>query len=223
MSTLLVVAKAPVPGRAKTRLSPWVAPEEAADLAAAALLDTLAAVAATPAACHVVALAGELHQACRSAEIGHALCDFVVLPQRGPSFAARLCAAHTDAAAAGPGTGVLQIGMDTPQVTPALLGAALAVLREADAALGLATDGGWWALGVGRPALAQCLAGVPMSQPDTGARTAAALRAAGAPARSLPELRDVDRPADVLAVAELAPDTLFAAAARCHQQREAGR
>ncbi|MDN2502321.1 glycosyltransferase, partial [Nocardia nova] len=42
--TLLVVAKAPVAGFAKTRLTPPLAPAEAADLAAAALLDTLAAV-----------------------------------------------------------------------------------------------------------------------------------------------------------------------------------
>ena len=44
--TVLVVAKAPVPGLAKTRLARTLGAEAAADLAAAALLDTLDAVAA---------------------------------------------------------------------------------------------------------------------------------------------------------------------------------
>ena len=44
----LVVAKAPVPGQAKTRLAASVGEQAAADIAAAALLDTLDAVAAAP-------------------------------------------------------------------------------------------------------------------------------------------------------------------------------
>ncbi|MGI9163544.1 MAG: glycosyltransferase, partial [Mycobacterium sp.] len=56
--TALVVAKAPVPGLAKTRLAAAVGDEAAADIAAAALLDTLDAVAGTPFAARVVALTG---------------------------------------------------------------------------------------------------------------------------------------------------------------------
>ena len=41
---VLVMAKAPVPGRVKTRLCPPLTPDEAAEIAAAALADTLAAV-----------------------------------------------------------------------------------------------------------------------------------------------------------------------------------
>ena len=48
--TVLVVAKAPVPGLAKTRLARTLGAETAADLAAAALLDTLDAVAEAPVA-----------------------------------------------------------------------------------------------------------------------------------------------------------------------------
>ncbi len=61
--TLLVVAKAPEPGRAKTRLAATVGDRVAADIAAAALLDTLDAVAAAPAASRVVALTGDLDAA----------------------------------------------------------------------------------------------------------------------------------------------------------------
>ncbi|MDQ2722323.1 MAG: DUF2064 domain-containing protein [Actinomycetota bacterium] len=213
LPTLLVVAKAPVAGHAKTRLTTLLSPEAAADLAAAALLDTLAAVADTPAACRVVAFTGELAQAQRRDELQQALEDFVVVAQRGTDFAARLVAAHTDAAAAaGATTGVLQIGMDTPQVSPALLNAAAAQLSTVDALLGPALDGGWWCLGVRRPELANALAGVPMSCADTGERTLAALRRAGASVQLLPELRDVDTPEDIVAVARAAAGTRFSAA-----------
>jgi len=213
LPTLLVVAKAPVAGQAKTRLTALLPPEAAADLAAAALLDTLAAVAATPAACRIVAFTGELARAQRRDELQQALENFVVVAQRGTGFAARLVAAHTDAAAAASATaGVLQIGMDTPQVTPALLSAAAAQLSTVDAVLGRALDGGWWCLGVRRPELATALAGVPMSCADTGDLTLAALRRAGASVQLLPELQDVDTPDDIVAVAQAAAGTRFSAA-----------
>ena len=48
-TTLLVIAKQPLPGRVKTRLVPPCTHEQAAALAEAALADTLHAVAMTPA------------------------------------------------------------------------------------------------------------------------------------------------------------------------------
>src|SRR5690242_13674278 len=56
--TLLVIAKEPLPGRVKTRLTPPYSPREAAELAAAALGDTLEAVRATPARRRVLVLDG---------------------------------------------------------------------------------------------------------------------------------------------------------------------
>ena len=116
--TLLVVAKAPEPGRAKTRLAATVGDRVAADIAAAALLDTLDAVAAAPVAARVVALTGDLDAAAGAAEIRQRLESFTVIEQRGDDFADRLANAHADA---GRGLPVLQIGMDTPQVTAELL------------------------------------------------------------------------------------------------------
>ena len=49
----LVMAKAPVPGRVKTRLGARVGMEVAAELAAAALLDTIAACRSAFAECHL--------------------------------------------------------------------------------------------------------------------------------------------------------------------------
>jgi uncharacterized protein len=197
--TLLVVAKAPVPGQTKTRLAATVGDQRAAELAAAALLDTLDAVAATPVAARVVALTGELDAAVSAAEIRGRLEPFTVIPQRGNSFADRLANAHADAAAVA-GHPVLQIGMDTPQVTAELLADCGRRLTEAPAVLGLAPDGGWWALGVQTPTLAKCLRDVPMSQPETGDLTLKALRNNGIHVIPLEELSDFDVADDVAAV-----------------------
>ncbi|MFC7339961.1 TIGR04282 family arsenosugar biosynthesis glycosyltransferase [Saccharopolyspora griseoalba] len=212
MTALLVVAKAPVPGLAKTRLCPPATPEQAADLAAACLLDTLDAVRATPGAHPVVAMTGELAAARRRGEVRAALRECEVIPQRGDGFPARLAAAHADTAARHPGRPVLQIGMDTPQVTPELLARAADGLRGADAVFGPATDGGWWAIGFRDPRAGALLAGVPTSAPDTGERTREALHDRGIRVAELPELTDVDSMADARTVLAGTPRGRFAAA-----------
>jgi rSAM/selenodomain-associated transferase 1 len=205
-ATILVLAKAPVPGQVKTRLCPPATPGEAARIAAASLLDTLDA---TRGRCTVVALVGSLADAERRAEVRAALARCRVVPQRGATFAARLVAAHADAGGNGP---VIQLGMDTPQLDEALLDEAGRALGSCDAVLGPARDGGWWALGVHDPRHARVLAGVPMSTPDTGALTLRALHAAGLRVTLLPELSDVDTMEDAERVAAVAPGSRFATA-----------
>lgn len=212
---LLVLAKAPHPGRVKTRLCPPADPVQAADIAAAALLDTLDAVRAVP-GLPVLALAGNLAGCRRHAEITAALDGVPVLAQRGTSLGERIAAAHADAAALAPGSPVLQIGMDTPQIDPDLLSGCAATLRTAgtDAVLGPAADGGWWALGLRDPYTAARIADVPASRADTGNRTASVLRGHGLHLHPLPELRDVDTVHDAAAVASAAPASRFARAVR---------
>ncbi|MCF7547990.1 DUF2064 domain-containing protein [Pseudonocardia sp. WMMC193] len=211
--TLIVLAKAPVPGRVKTRLCPPATPAQAADVAAAALLDTLDATAAVPGSRTLVALAGSLDaDTARVGELRAALGRTGRTTQRGTGLGARIVAAHADAAAHHPGEPTLQIGMDTPQVHPSTLAAALAALADVDAVLGLAPDGGWWALGLRDPGSAGPVAAVPMSRADTGENTLAALRAAGLRVALLPELTDVDTAEDALAVAATVPGSRFAAA-----------
>ncbi|MFK0245562.1 DUF2064 domain-containing protein [Amycolatopsis azurea] len=205
---LLIVAKAPVPGFAKTRLCPPATPEQAAGIAAASLLDTLDAALLTPNARVVVALTGDLGKATRGKEIAAVLRKTEVIPQRGEGFDVRLVNAHADASR--PGESLLQIGMDTPQVTPALL--ADAANRPEGAVLGPAEDGGWWALGLKDPSHAKVLAGVPMSRDDTGRQTLRALAAVGLDPGTLPELSDVDTMADARRVAALQPVSRFARA-----------
>jgi glycosyltransferase A (GT-A) superfamily protein (DUF2064 family) len=207
---VLVVAKAPVPGEAKTRLAAGVGEQAAADIAAAALLDTLDAVAAAPIEGRVVAFTGDLHEASNSDEIRDRLADFTVLPQRGKDLAERLANAHLDAAAAFTGLPVLQIGMDTPQVTADLLSDCARELLACDAVLGPARDGGWWMLGVTNAAMADCLRSIPTSRSDTGVVTLTALRDTGVDVSLVPVLADVDTAADVDAVRrECAPDSRF--------------
>ncbi len=195
--TVLVVAKAPEPGRAKTRLAATVGDRVAAEIAAAALLDTLDAVAAAPVAGRVVALTGDLDAAARAAELRQRLESFAVIPQRGNDFADRLANAHADSAEGHP---VLQIGMDTPQVTAELLAECARRLLDEQAILGLAHDGGWWVLGVRAPTMAECLRGVPMSQPDTGELTLKALRDNGIGVTEVQHLADVDILDDIVVV-----------------------
>jgi glycosyltransferase A (GT-A) superfamily protein (DUF2064 family) len=209
------VAKAPVPGQAKTRLAAGVGDRAAADIAAAALLDTLDAVAEAPVAARVVALTGDLGAASAGDEIRTRLADFTVVPQRGADFAAMLANAHVDAAAAVGGLPVLQIGMDTPQVTAELIGDCARELLAADVVLGLARDGGWWVLGVTEAAMADCLRAVPMSRSDTGVVTLAALGNTCANVSLVPTLADVDTVDDVDTVRqECAPDSRFVRATR---------
>jgi len=187
---LLVLAKQPVAGKVKTRLCPPLTPEHAAAVATAALEDTLEVVRQVPASRRVLVLDGIYE-----AE------GFEVQPQRGGPMAERLAAAFDDVDRAQP---ALLVGMDTPQLTAALLREALDRLAEHEAVLGLASDGGWWALGLQRPDGA-LLRDVPTSRGDTGALQIAALRGAGLEPHLLPELRDVDTADDARAVAALAP------------------
>jgi len=131
-----------------------------------------------------------------------------VITQRGNDFADRLANAHVDAS---DGTPVLQIGMDTPQVTADLLAGCGKRLGDSPAVLGPANDGGWWALGLRTPAAAGCLRSVAMSQPDTGRLTLAALRSGGLDVGILAELADVDVVEDIPTVRDAcAPTSRFA-------------
>ncbi|MCX4095372.1 TIGR04282 family arsenosugar biosynthesis glycosyltransferase [Nocardia sp. alder85J] len=217
-ATMLVIAKAPIAGFAKTRLTPPFSPQQAAGLAAAALLDTLAAVRDSGIRHRMVSWTGELARAERADEIAAALADFEVVPQSGGSFGERLADAHADAA--GFGRPVLQIGMDTPQAGPELLAdCATRLLACEDTVLGPAADGGWWALGLTDPAAASILVTVPMSTARTGELTALALRRYGCRIDPLPVLTDVDTVADVAVVAAARPGRFARAVARLDAAR----
>jgi rSAM/selenodomain-associated transferase 1 len=196
---LLVITKAPVPGRVKTRLTPPCTPEQAAALARAALEDTLAAARAVERdARRVLVLDGET---------GDWVPDgFEVVPQRGDGLAERLAAAFEDA-----GGPAFLVGMDTPQVTSALLAAGLDAVVRGEAAFGAALDGGYWGIGLHEPD-ARVFESVPMSADNTGAVQRGRLAILGLRTRTLPPLRDIDTIEDARAVALEAPGSRLAAA-----------
>ena len=200
---VLVMAKAPQPGRVKTRLCPPLTPSEAAALAEAALADTLEAVAGCRADRTILALEGEPGEWLPP--------GFEVIPQRGGTLDERLARAWADAG--GPG---LQIGMDTPQVTPELLDHCLDATfnRGATASLGPASDGGWWAIGLADHWDIDVFTGVAMSTPITGTMQRLRLEGAGHHVADLPVLTDVDHIEDAVQVAALAPASRFATLTR---------
>jgi rSAM/selenodomain-associated transferase 1 len=199
-ASIIIMAKAPVPGRVKSRLCPPCTPEEAALLAEAALRDTLESASAVPGARPVVSLDGPTGF--------WLLPGFLVMPQRGEGLAERLAAAFEDV-----GGPAIAIGMDTPQVAPAVLAGAVRMLAQTDAVLGPADDGGYWAIGLQR-ADGRVFRDIPMSTSSTAALQHARLDELGLRCRLLPIMRDVDTFADAVAVATEAPDSHFAGAVR---------
>ena len=198
IGTLIVIAKAPRAGHSKTRLCPPCTPQQAADLAAAALGDTLDAVTATSADRRLLVLDGPAGAWLPS--------GFDVVPQVAGGLGDRLAGAftHVDGPA-------FLVGMDTPQVAAGDLEAGLRALGTHDAVLGCAPDGGYWGIGLRQP-VPGAFDGVPMSEDDTGAAQLARLHSLGLTVAALPQLRDVDTIDDAVAVAEQAPQTRFAAA-----------
>jgi uncharacterized protein len=203
---LLVIAKEPVPGKVKTRLCPPCTPQQAAAVARAALDDTLSTVDRCAAVHRTLVVSGTYP----------APPGWTVIPQRGEGLGERLANAFADTDDGGP---ALLVGMDTPQLTAGLLEELAAGLQSADAVLGPAEDGGWWALALREPRYAAVLTDVPMSTADTGRFTRDALRDKGLRVAGGPWLRDVDTAADAWAVAEQCPDGAFAAAVQAHLPR----
>jgi rSAM/selenodomain-associated transferase 1 len=207
---LLVIAKAPVSGVSKTRLSPPCSPAQAAAVARAALADTLATVAATPASRRTLVLDGRPGDWLPP--------GFDVIPQRGFGLAQRLEAAFEDCSAP-----ALLVGMDTPQVTPAHLEAASGLLMTpgVDAVLGPARDGGYWAIGF-KNKRAGAFDGVPMSTERTAAAQRHRIEQLGLACGMLSPLRDIDYWADARAVAHSVPGSRLALAVERIEQALVG-
>src|SRR6185437_2704968 len=128
LQTVLVIAKEPIPGRVKTRLIGSVSASQAAELAEAALQDTLTCMADVPCRERVLLLEGRA---------GRWLPDgWRVVAQSAGELDQRLSAGF-EAVGAGP---CVLVGMDTPQLRPNQL---RFDHRSYDACLGLAADGGY--------------------------------------------------------------------------------
>ena len=198
MTALVLIAKETIPGRVKTRLHPPLSLDQAAEVAAAALHDTLVAVRPLPASQRILLFDG-IHPPPGSEE-------YEVMQQQTGALDERLGAMFDRCD--GP---TALIGMDTPQVTADMLAPVFQRWPDGvDAWFGAAEDGGFWCLALADPD-GDLVRGVPMSRDDTGEVQLARLAAAGLTVRMLPTLTDVDTIESARLVARLAPHGRFAA------------
>ncbi len=193
---IVVLAKEPQPGRVKTRLQSRFSADEAAQLAAAAIRDTQRAVRASRVPRRILCWDGN------SSDFAD---GFEVLPQRSGTLNDRLAGAFEDLDRDGSAR-VLLIGMDTPQISAALLETDW---DDCDAILGLSEDGGFWAIGLRTVDPDRVFAGIEMSTARTGSAQLARLLNLGRSVKLLPPLRDIDEPADAAYVADRYPGLEF--------------
>ena len=186
------MARAPLPGRCKTRLAAALGDEGAARLYEAMLRDTLAAMAAV--ACRRVILAAPEHDGVailsRLAPPG-----FEVLPQETGGLGERLAGAFRALCSdRGP---VAVIGSDAPLAPLAAIGPALTAQTTCSWVLaGPAADGGYWSIAM--PSLVpEAFERIPWSTAQVFDRTRARCAAAGIPFEALPPSYDVDEPRDL--------------------------
>lgn len=193
---IIVLAKLPLAGRVKTRLTPPCTPHEAAAVAEAALRDTLDVVrfAATtrPDRFGETVVVLERFGLETPPWIGT---EFRSVDQCAGGLGVRL--AHAFSAVHGP---AILIGMDTPQVTADLLVEAADALDANDSVIGAAADGGFWIIGFAG-SHPNAFDGVAMSTDQTGLDQVLRLKELGLSPQFLPELHDIDVFADACAVA----------------------
>ena len=172
-----VLARCPVPGRAKTRLAATVGDRRAAELHEALTLDLLEDLAGAGVRL-VLALEGETHEReAFAATARSAIPDLAVEAQAPGDLGPRMLAALHARLAEGASVSLV-VGADCLDVASALPSAARA-LQSHDAALVPALDGGYVLLGLGRPIAPDLLDGLPWGSAQALAATLAALTAGG--------------------------------------------
>jgi len=191
-AAVVVMAKAPVAGRVKTRLvRGGVSPQAAVAVHEAMLRCVLERVEATLPGRYVLAVTEPGHRWWASWR------RWRVFEQRGAGLGERMGAAWADAG----GGGAVFLGVDCPDFPADGLRRAWAVAGGdgADVAVGPVEDGGYWTLAAGRPVPA-VLRGIDWGTPHVYDQTRAAAAAAGLSMAVLPRWRDVDEPADLAAL-----------------------
>jgi hypothetical protein len=201
---LVVFAKAPRLGEAKTRLYPLLGPVAATEFAVCLVRDTFA-------------LARELHSRCPGLHLYLAytpdLASFSAAPplgfsafeQRGDSFGARLGTAFAHLLAAGYAA-VVAIGVDSPTLPPAAIEEALDKLSAGtDVVIAPADDGGYGLLGL-RSFKPELFAGIEWSTSRVTSQTVENAGALGLSVGWLDPCYDVDVPADFARLQQDAAD-----------------
>ncbi len=191
---LVIMVKHPAPGRVKTRLCPPLTPDQAAELYRCFLLDKMAQVRRVPAAAPYLAFTPvEAEGFFATLAAG----KFALVPQEGEDLGERLGRLSTRLLLAGH-PGVVVIDSDTPSLPDAYLAQAFERMTDdgTDALFGPAEDGGYYLVGLRRPAPG-LFQGIRWSTSVVLEQTLARTAAAGLRVRLLPPWYDVDTGADL--------------------------
>lgn len=196
---LLVVAKQPAPGQTKTRLTPALTGEQAALLYECFLLDTLDIIRAARAQLELTPMIAYLPPA-GDDYFRRIAPDFERLLQQGNDLSERLHHATSACLTQGYEQAVI-MDSDSPSLPAAYLVEAFAALDLADVSLGACDDGGYYLIGLKRPAPALFLT-VTMSTDHVTADTLDRAAQAGLSVHRLPVHYDVDYIADLKRLAD---------------------
>lgn len=195
---LIIFAKAPEPGRVKTRLCPPLTSDEAATLHGSFVLDTLER---TKAAIAKERLAVDRYIACLPSA---SLVFFKILEERhgvrllnqvGDDLGQRMHHAFTDLFGRGYRQ-VFIVGTDVPTLPLSVYHQALSLIASHDLVLGPASDGGYYLIGLKRP-VPELFTDVPWSTANVFAATCRNASALGLTVGLLKEWRDIDVPEDL--------------------------
>lgn len=191
--SLIVFARAPVPGKAKTRLLPVFTAEEACEIHLALLGDVLERA--------MRAVAGSAHVTLAWSAPPGAVPEGVVPPgvavetQEGADLGERMARAFQSHLKTG-FRRVVVLGSDAPTLPADHVAASFEVLHRSPVVIGPAADGGYYLIGMSRLVL-DAFRGVRWGSGEVLLATRARLRKSGTPFAELGVWHDVDTPEDV--------------------------
>jgi rSAM/selenodomain-associated transferase 1 len=192
---LIVFAKAPVPGYAKTRLARAIGNEAAARLAGRMLAETVNnAVAADIGPVELCCAPDESHPAFLGTAATHGL---ALTRQGNGDLGVRMHRALERTLRTYPRA--MLIGTDAPSLGPQQLRNAARLLRSHQAVFGPAADGGYVLVGLSAPE-PHLFEGIEWSTPRVMAQTRERADQLGLVLGELPTLADVDEPEDLVHV-----------------------
>ena len=191
---LILFARYPSPGRAKTRLIPALGTEGAAALHRRLALRALRTASK---ACRIVPAALEVHfDGGTEQAMSHWLGDSArFLPQGAGDLGERMAGAFEESFGSG-STATVIIGSDCPGLSPDVVTAAFARLTETPVVLGPAHDGGYYLIGLSRP-MPELFRGMPWGTDRVLADSLTVLQRQGCKPALLDPLEDIDRPEDL--------------------------
>lgn len=187
-----LVAKAPVPGRVKTRCCPPLTPRAAAEVYRGFLFDEVALVGRLRDAAPGIILPPDTDAAALD---GLDLAGFWIRRQRVAGLTDALAGTVAEGLARGHDR-VIICGTDNPSLPPRILDQAVAALDDHDLVIGPATDGGYYLIGLRRPAPA-LFENMVWSTPTVFAETLARADQARLRTACLPVWYDVDTADDL--------------------------